>query len=499
MNEESGTYLGQKGYSIFKECLDEKEQKWLRENLTVKPFVPKSPIQPPTFPIYRESNNKFYIPRFFGNETYGDPDEMRLTEGTPINIAFAGDLRDYQKNIVATYMSSAKRSKDDKLGGGGLLEIPCGRGKTVIALNIISQLKTKTLVIVHKGFLLNQWVERIEQFLPNARVGKIQGQTLEIENKDIVIGMLQSLSMKEYPQDMFSSFGLTIVDECHHISSEVFSRSLQKIVTKYVLGLSATMQRKDGLTRVFKMFLGEIIYKEEREKTDFVLVKAIEFVSKDEEFNETAYDYRGNPAYSTMITKLCSYSHRSEFILKVLKKEMDEKPNQQVMILAHNKNLLVYLFKAIEHRNLATVGYYLGGMKEKELKLTESKQVIIATYAMAAEALDIKTLTTLILATPRTDVTQAVGRILRVKHERPLVIDILDTHDVFKRQWGKRRKFYEKNNYKIIHTNSNKYELNNWDTIYEPGQKRIKNQQNAKQQNSKEPIIGKCMVQLCLE
>ena len=186
MNEESGTYLGQKGYSIFKECLDEKEQKWLRENLTVKPFVPKSPIQPPTFPIYRESNNKFYIPRFFGNETYGDPDEMRLTEGTPINIAFAGDLRDYQKNIVATYMSSAKRSKDDKLGGGGLLEIPCGRGKTVIALNIISQLKTKTLVIVHKGFLLNQWVERIEQFLPNARVGKIQGQTLEIENKDIV-------------------------------------------------------------------------------------------------------------------------------------------------------------------------------------------------------------------------------------------------------------------------------------------------------------------------
>ena len=334
MNEESGTYLGQKGYSIFKECLDEKEQKWLRENLTVKPFVPKSPIQPPTFPIYRESNNKFYIPRFFGNETYGDPDEMRLTEGTPINIAFDGDLRDYQKNIVATYMSSAKRSKDDKLGGGGLLEIPCGRGKTVIALNIISQLKTKTLVIVHKGFLLNQWVERIEQFLPNARVGKIQGQTLEIENKDIVIGMLQSLSMKEYPQDMFSSFGLTIVDECHHISSEVFSRSLQKIVTKYVLGLSATMQRKDGLTRVFKMFLGEIIYKEEREKTDFVLVKAIEFVSKDEEFNETAYDYRGNPAYSTMITKLCSYSHRSEFILKVLKKEMDEKSNQQVMILS---------------------------------------------------------------------------------------------------------------------------------------------------------------------
>ena len=309
--------------------------------------------------------------------------------------------------------------------------------------------------------------------------------------------MLQSLSMKEYPQDMFNSFGLTIVDECHHISSEVFSRSLQKIVTKYVLGLSATMQRKDGLTRVFKMFLGEIIYKEVREKNDPVLVKAIEFITNDDEFNETARDYRGNPAYSTMITKLCSYSHRSEFILKILKRELEEKPEQQVMILAHNKNLLIYLFKAIEYRNIASVGYYVGGMKECDLKASESKKVIIATYAMASEALDIKSLTTLILATPRTDVTQAVGRILRVKHERPLVVDILDTHDVFKRQWGKRRRFYEKSNYKIIHTNINQYELDKWETLYEPGQKRVKNKKDKDNTETSSSLIkGKCMIQL---
>ena len=89
--------------------------------------------------------------------------------------------------------------------------------KTVLSLKIIAELKKKTLVIVHKGFLLNQWVERIHQFLPDARIGKIQGQVIDIDDKDIVIGMLQSLSMKDYPNDMFDSFGLTIVDEVPYI------------------------------------------------------------------------------------------------------------------------------------------------------------------------------------------------------------------------------------------------------------------------------------------
>jgi superfamily II DNA or RNA helicase len=119
----------------------------------------------------------------------------------------------------------------------------------------------KTLVIVHKEFLLNQWIERIHQFLPTARVGKIQGSTVDVDNKDIVIGMLQSLSMKDYPADTFTSFGLMVIDEVHHISSEVFSCALFKVVTKYTMGLSATMNRKDGTTKVFKMFLGDVVYK----------------------------------------------------------------------------------------------------------------------------------------------------------------------------------------------------------------------------------------------
>jgi superfamily II DNA or RNA helicase len=158
--------------------------------------------------------------------------------------------------------------------------------------------------------------------------------------------------------------------------------------------------------------------------------------------------------------------------VEVVVKELQHNTDQQIMILAHNKSLIQYLFKAIEHRKIATVGYYLGGMKEADLKASESKKIIIATYAMASEGLDIKTLTTLIMATPKTDVCQSVGRILRVKHTTPVVIDIVDAHDLFENQWQKRKSYYKKQNYRIIMTDSGLYHSNEkngcWTTVYNP-------------------------------
>ena len=92
---------------------------------------------------------------------------------------------------------------------------------------------------------------------------------------------------------------------------------------------------------------------------------------------------------------------------------------------------------------------------------------------MAAEALDIKTLTTLIMATPKTDIEQSVGRILREKHSSPIVVDIVDSHDLFKNQWRKRKTFYKKENYKIIYTISTDYttDLSTWTLVYNPNSK----------------------------
>lgn len=461
--DDIATYIGWKGYTIYKENISVQEQQMLRKELNVKPFVPKSSLmKPEPFPVYRESKNKIYVPRFYGMEVYGEPDDIVITNGKKINVKFKGELRPKQKPVVDKFMKHIKKKHS------GLLALHTGFGKTCLALNIISRIKLKTIIIVHKEFLLRQWIERIEQFLPDAKVGKIQAKTIDTEDKDIVICMLQSLSMKDYPKDMFKEYGFMIVDEVHHLGAEVFSRAFYKVVTKYALGLSATINRKDGLTKVIKWFLGDVVCKLERKGEDNVLVKVINYETNDEDFNKVLLNFRGQVNYTGMIKKLCEFNRRTEFMLKVLSDLLKENPNQQVMILAHQKKLLQYLHDAIRHRTIATVGYYVGGMKEKDLKISEGKKVIIATYAMAEEGLDIKTLTTLIMATPKVDVRQSVGRILRQKHKQALVVDIVDSHSLFQRHFTKRKTFYRKSKFKVIQTNMNGYQNGDWETIYDP-------------------------------
>ena len=493
-------YLGKRGFAIFKNKISLKEQFFIRNELNVRAYIPKSPVQPQPFKIYRESDTKLYIPRYFGEKHFGIPDDFKITRGDKINLNFNGTLREYQQNIVKKFIDHVNLNKWDNIpSGGGLLDVEPGKGKTVMGLKIISELKTKTLVVVHKSFLLNQWIERIQQFLPDAKVGKIQGKIIDIEGKDIVIGMIQSLSQKDYDDGLFDSFGLTVYDECHHLSAEIFSRCMMKIVTNYTLGLSGTMQRKDGLTKVFKMFLGDVIHKEVSEKNVCVNVKGVYFETSDEPFYEVLRDYKGNVMYSSMISKLCKFKERSLFIIDVLKKELSINGNQQIMILAHNKNLIKFLYEEIEKQNIAPVGYYVGGMKEEALKESESKKIIIGTYAMASEGLDIKTLTTLLMATPKTDVCQSVGRILRTKEHQPLVIDIIDPHDVFKKQWSKRQSYYKKQNYLIKTTNKNNYFSDSWDILeYKKSSKNASKNEDIKiiKEEKYEGYIGKCLIQI---
>lgn len=565
-NTKINTYLGKKGYTLFKNELSIEKQKQLRNELTIKPFVMGAPINSneSTFFAYRESSNKFFVPHYYGVENFGPPKECNISEGLNIDLEFAGTLRDYQEPVMNKFINHCINQQC----GGGLLDLYCAWGKTTGASYAISKLKKKTLVIVHKEFLMNQWIERIQQFLPGARIGKIQGPIIDVEDKDIVICMLQSLISKDYDQSIFDQFGFTIVDEVHHISSQTFSNALFKVITKYMLGLSATMERKDGTTHVFKMFLGDVIFKSEKKNEHIVEVRALSYKVNDEEFNETILDYRGKPQNSSMISKLCEYNRRTEFIIQTLcdfiqvdnvdinvikqhkidmdnnvpncqlcnknnnylvhntccnsiqycmpclhnieltaenniispnekKKQSKERPkcpnckkvlkyeqnyieNKYVkpleqthtIIMAHNLNILHYMYKKMVCKNLASVGYYIGGMKESELKNSEKKQVILASFSMCSEGLDIPTLNTEFLITPKTDIIQIVGRILRSKHafSHPIIYDFVDSHDLFQRQWLKRKSYYKKQNYKIIGTNSIEYnkDISKWKNIYEP-------------------------------
>jgi superfamily II DNA or RNA helicase len=446
-------YIGKKGYTISKKYLDKKDETNIKDDCTMIPFT-KSFVEGPEtkFYVFRENENKIYIPRFYGIERYGLPDKTEITEGQDIDCPFNGSLREIQKPIVQTYLDHVKNG-DSSGSGGAILEAQCALGKTVLSIYILSILKKKTLILVHKEFLMNQWIERMKTFIPNARIGTIQGDTFDIKNKDVVIGMIQTMYRKDFGEKTGNSlgdFGLTIIDEVHRIGSEEFSKTLLKVSTRYMLGVSATVERKDKLTRILYMFIGPKIFSSVQEKTDTVVVRGLKFSSRDTEFNEMKYDFRGNPQYSTMISKLCNFVPRSQFILGILRDLIEENSNAQIIVLCHNICLLQYLYSALETEKFATVGYYKGGMKKEQLKLSEDKQIVLGSYAMASEGLDIPTLSTLVLATPKTDIIQCVGRILRVKRAKPIIVDIIDTHDTFQNQWRKRRAYYKKCNYSIM-------------------------------------------------
>ena len=452
MMQNPSSYIGCRGYTIYKSSLSAEDERWIRKKLHVQPFIPGSPFQPTGFDVYRESKRKLYLPKIFGIENFGEPDQIALPEGVEIEVPFAGKLRDYQEPVVNSFLELQSDMK------GGVIDLPCGYGKTSCALYIASKLRKKTMVIVHKSFLMTQWEERIRQFLPSAKVGKVQGEVFDIEGKDIVLAMLQSLSMKAYPIQAFTSFGTTIIDECHHIPSEVFSRALNKIVTENILGLSATVERKDGLSSVLRMFVGPTVYSIKRKPETSVQVRQLQYKDSalELELSLNSTDYRGNVKYSSLITKLCSSSERTGLVKDLIVKEMHQHPNKQILVLSHYKQLLADLAELLQQETFEA-GYYVGGMKQAALDESAKKNVLLATYAMAAEGLDIPSLTTLVLATPRTDIVQAVGRILRSKHERPLIIDIVDPHPTLQRQWTKRKKYYSQNRYRVMKLDSDSW------------------------------------------
>lgn len=444
--------LSKRGYTLLKKELTKKQIQKIRKELTVKPFVNQKYGPPPTpFPVYLESVKKLYLPRHYGVKSFGKPHINKITSGDKIDVTFIKTLRQNQKPIVKTYMKAAHDA------GGGLICVPCGYGKTVIALNILAQLKRKTLIVVHKTFLMNQWKERIDFFLKNARVGKIQGKTLDIINKNIVIGMLQTLSMKEFPPGTFDEFGLVIYDECHHVSAEVFSRALPKTASMYMLGLTATPKRKDGLSKVFEWYIGDVTYSIEKRKEEEVEVRCINYIPEKntDKYNKEIYNFKGTVSMPQMITNICSYMPRTDYITNVIKEYA--KIGRKILILSDRREHLKD-FKGLLDNEKYSSGYYVGGMKQKDLKISEEKQILLATYSMASEGFDVPSLNTLILASPKSDIVQASGRILRQRPEDrkfcPIIVDIIDNFSLFSRQAIKRKRMYKRNNYNI------KYESN---------------------------------------
>ena len=417
----------------------------LKKALTVRPFSFVNPMAQPKYPVYHETKSHLYVPKHFGIERFGIPSTTRdVTQTAAWFWEFTGALRPVQLPVVNSFLLPEPHD--------GIISLHTGGGKTVCALYIASRLRLPTLVVVHNTFLRDQWIDRVKAFLPNARIGRVQADVCDVADKDIVIVMLQTLSMKELNDNLFGPIGLVIVDECHHIASEVFVQALPKVTSRYMLGLSATPDRKDRLMFAIHWFLGPLLYKSDTgDSVDTaVSVEVYEYQNDDPEFNEIVMSSQGMVSVPIMVNKLTACEDRTRWLCRIL--EDISEGGRQILVLSdrvqHCQDILAGL--SDELRETACI---LGTAVKAEVRAEycKTKAILIATYSMCKEGFDVATLNTLIMATPRPDIDQIVGRILRVEKTgrvvHPLIVDIVDPQ--FKRQFGMRNSLYRKRQYRV--------------------------------------------------
>jgi superfamily II DNA or RNA helicase len=435
------------GYKLDKNNVPNLVQ--LKTALTVRPYIPSVFVKPQyvqKYPVFVETKDHIYIPKHYGIAEFGLPSksDRDVPKTDPAFWVFEGKIRDNQVEVVNSYLTPEPRD--------GIISLQTGGGKTVCALYIASKIQIPTIVLVHNTFLRDQWIDRIKAFLPKARIGTLQADVVDIQNKDITVAMLQSVALKEYPPGTFERFGFVIVDECHHIASEAFSRAVPKLTCKHMLGLSATPERKDRLMCVINWFLGPMLYKSDTsDKVDEkVKVEVYEFVG-DEKYNEIIYNNSGVMFTTLMINKVVEYEPRNTMVAGLIEYLADEEGRQLLVLtdrVGHTKTLFDLL---PDHKKDMACILGRDVPAKTRAEWCASKKILIATYQMCKEGFDVATLNTLVIATPRPDVDQIVGRILRVEKKGrkvdPLIVDIVD--ESFRRQFQERLSLYKKRNYTV--------------------------------------------------
>lgn len=392
----------------------------------------------PSFNLFRQARGtRLCVPRFWAEERFGKADVDKRPEPARMIVNFNGTLRKETHQIEA--FNKAIET------GHGVLSLPCGYGKTTVALAIAAKLGYRTMIIVHKEFLATQWAERIEQFCPGARIGRVQRDKIEVEDVDFTIAMLQTLSQKEYTFSQFENIGTVIIDEAHHICAQVFSQSMFKVCPKHIYGLSATPDRKDGLTKVLNWFVGEVFFAVERKEQTHVEVFPIDF---------DCPLYRTLPPVNRadkislvqMITDIVEHDGRNAVICNLIKDLL--KTTRHILVLSDRRAHCI----ALHNRFPDVSGLYMGGMKREELEASSVKHVIFATFSQAHEGLDIPSLDTVILSTPKSDIVQSIGRVMREtagKRHNPRIYDIRDSWSVLFAMFNKRKRVYIKGGFMI--------------------------------------------------
>lgn len=472
---------------VANRCKDLRKPLWLQpdDESSNKPRQKRFQRKPRKYAIFDEKlfsgTRKRYLrmPRPYGLECFPDvhPDWhkklMTCVDQNRTHMAtFAGTLLPYQEHAVRHVLHMLKTLRCHS----GLLEASCGSGKTVMALYIMSVLKVPTVIVVHTEVLFDQWQDRIKQFLPHAKIGTLRAKKRPAKDCDICVAMLQTTAkIDESETHALERFGLLVIDECHHICAKMFSQCLRKFMAPYQLGLSATVQRGDGLAHTIEWLIGPRLYNIERvnNEVDILPVAFKDRTFKHEELSDGSMDY------TATLTQLCADPWRTRRIAEVLY-GLATKEKRQIVAISARTQLLQDL-----HELLPGSGLIIGkgkftkkqllAMVPPELALAVSKvklkrdiekllydnaktkRIILASQNLLAEGADIPRLDTLVLLTPikvkenfnqphkknTKLLVQAIGRVQRgYSKRRPLVVDFYDSYKMFLGSFRARQKWY---------------------------------------------------------
>ncbi len=342
----------------------------------------------------------------------------------PVQFDFHGELKKFQKTAVEGML---KRDF-------GTLSAPTGAGKTIMALAIIAERKQPTLIIVHSKELLNQWIERVETFLgiPSSEIGIIGNGKKFIENR-LTVGIVNSV----YPlaRELKEHVGHLIVDECHRCPSRTFTEAVTAFDCRYMLGLSATPWRRDGLTQLIYWHLGNKVHEVDRSS----LIEQGHVLAADVVPRETGFAtwVDASTQYQEMLSELVEDNERNSLIVQDVAHEACSETGV-CLVLTDRKTHVDILARMLSAKGIE-VERLTGAISVKERQRVVTRlnaglvRVIVATGQLIGEGFDSKHLSTLFIACPiRFDgrLIQYIGRVLRPApgKEKALIYDYVDSN-----------------------------------------------------------------------
>lgn len=324
-------------------------------------------------------------------------------------------------------------------GQSHILRAPTGFGKTIVGMEIAHRVGKKTLVLVTKGDLAEQWADAACKVLCE-KVGIIQGDKVDIEPR-IVVGSVQSLCKPgRYPDEVLEPFGLCIVDEVHRMGAPEFSNAMWHIPARLRLGMSATPYRGDHKDFVFHAHIGPTMVATQQEVMDFrVLVVGSGWSCPITNQGELVHH---SPGKTTHIVKTMVHAQTRNHLIAHFARRAHEKGRTVLVFSELLKHLEVLRALTVKYGiPLDDTAMYVGGLSKKQRAEALTKRIIFATYKYCSEGTDIPHADTLVLGMPRSNVVQIVGRILR-EHEGkkvPVVLDVVDSHSPVFFEYAKKR------------------------------------------------------------